>query len=209
MKKEVLVALAIGAGMAVASVPASAYEGGDWRTTIGMTNVAPDSTNGDTAVGDLKVDDATQLSFTGAYFFTDSFAVELLASLPFQHDVKVGGLSGVTTKHLPPTLDLQWYFNNSSPITPYIGAGVNWTTFFRTTSYGEVAGAFPGTKIEIDDSFGYALQAGLDYAFTENLFMNVDFRYISIESDVKAGGAKIGKAEINPTTVGVSLGYRF
>ena len=39
--------------------------------------------------------------------------------------------------------------------------------------------------------------------------MNVDVRYIQIESDVKANGTKIGKAEINPVTVGINVGYRF
>ena len=39
--------------------------------------------------------------------------------------------------------------------------------------------------------------------------MNVDVRYISIESDVKLNGVKAGTAEIDPLTVGVSLGYRF
>ena len=205
MRKELLISLAIGAGMAIASLPASAYEGGDWRTTIGMTNIQPDNPVLD---DNGSVDDATQLSFTGAYFFTDNLALELLASLPFQHDVTADGIApgaGIAVEHLPPTLSLQWYFNNESPVTPYIGAGVNYTIFLDETGYGALA----GVDVSVDDSVGFALQAGLDYSFTDNLFMNVDFRYISIESDASVGGSDIGKVEINPTTVGVSLGYKF
>lgn len=43
----------------------------------------------------------------------------------------------------------------------------------------------------------------------DKLFINIDLRYIDTEADVKANGVVIGKAEINPTTVGVSLEYRF
>ena len=140
MKKQMVIALAAAAAMASGS--AMAYEGGDWRTTIGMTNIKPEQTNGNVTLPapidgtvDLNVKDATQLTFTGAYFFTDGLALELLASLPFEHDVTVGGLEGITTKHLPPTLSLQWYFNNSSAVTPYLGVGANWTTFFSTKTY--------------------------------------------------------------------------
>ena len=34
------------------------------------------------------------------------------------------------TKHLPPTLSLQYYFTNKSRITPFVGAGINYTYFF-------------------------------------------------------------------------------
>jgi len=204
MKKRTISALAaLAATASLVAAPASAYDKGDWRTTIGITNIQPDNPVLDDGA---TVDDATQLSFTGAYFFTDSLALELLASLPFQHDVSVPEAgAGISIKHLPPTLSLQWHFNNSSPVTPYVGAGANWTIFFDETGYGALAGA----DVELDDSFGYALQAGLDYAFTDNLFMNVDVRYIDIESDVKIGGSDIGKADINPVTAGVSIGYKF
>jgi outer membrane protein len=203
MKKEILISLAIAAGLALASTQASAYEAGDWRSTIGMTNIDPKQQNRTDL--NIQVDDATQLSFTGAYFFTDSLAVELLASLPFEHDMSAGGTEGVSTKHLPPTLNLQWHFNNSSKITPYVGAGLNYTIFFSTRTYG----VYSAADVDIDNSLGYSLQAGLDYQIDENLFFNIDLRYIDIESDVKVDGTSIGDVEIDPTLVGVSLGYRF
>jgi outer membrane protein len=203
MKKEILISLAIAAGLALASTQASAYEAGDWRTTIGMTNIDPKQQNRTDL--SIQVDDATQLSFTGAYFFTDSLAVELLASLPFEHDMSASGVEGVSTKHLPPTLNLQWHFNNTSKITPYVGAGLNYTIFFSTRTYG----VYSGADVDIDNSLGYSLQAGLDYQIDENLFFNIDLRYIDIESDVKVDGTSIGDVEIDPTLVGISLGYRF
>jgi outer membrane protein len=214
MKKQMIIALAAVAAMA--SGTAMAYEGGDWRTTIGMTNVDPEQRNGQAeAFGttfDISVDDATQLSFTGAYFFTDALALELLASLPFEHDIALidtgvpaVGQAGATTKHLPPTLTLQYHFNSGGKVIPYVGLGYNYTYFFSTKGYG----ALNGADVEIDASSGGTVQLGLDYMLSDNMFLNVDYRYISIESDVKVGGAKVGVAKINPTLVGVSLGYKF
>jgi len=207
MKKKMIIALAAIAAMASGS--AFAYEGGDWRTTIGMTNIQPEQTNGQIDIGggpvDVKVDDATQLSFTGAYFFTPGLALELLASLPFQHDITIDGAAGVSTKHLPPTLTLQYHFNSGGTVIPYLGLGLNYTTFLSTKAYG----AYAGADVDIEDSTGAAFQAGLDYMINDNLFVNVDLRYVQLESDIKVGGTKVGKAEINPTIVGVSLGYKF
>ena len=208
MKKQMIIAMAAVAAMASGSV--MAFEKGDWVFKAGLTNVDPKQDNGTVDLGDgndldIVVDDDTSVSLIGQYFFTDAFAIELLASLPFEHDFTVGGLAGASTQHLPPTLSLQYHFNTGGTVIPYLGLGANWTTFFSTESYGDLAGA----DIKLDDSFGVAAQAGIDYMFTEKLMVNLDVRYIQIESDVKVGGAKVGTAKINPVTVGLNVGYRF
>ena len=207
MNKQMIIALAALATMA--SGTASAFEAGDWVFKAGTTNVDPEQTNGSPADLDVVVDDDSSLSLTGAYFFTDAIALELLASLPFEHDYTAGGLSGGSTKHLPPTLTLQYHFNSGGTFIPYVGVGMNYTYFFSQKTYGALEDALSGAKAELDDSYGYAVQAGIDYMFTDKLYMNVDVRYIDIEPDLKVGGSKVGKVEINPTTVGLNVGYRF
>lgn len=202
---QTLSVLGIAAVAALLTGPAAAYDKGDWTFKTGMINIDPEQTNGDTAVGELVVDDDTSLQFTGTYFVADNWGLELLAALPFDHDWTVDNLTGGTVRHLPPTLTLQRYFQNSSPIVPYVGVGLNYTTFFSEKAFGDLAGA----DIDIDDSFGYSVQVGADYNFTDQLFMNVDVRYIQIEGDVSVNGAEIGEAEINPLVVGVGVGYRF
>jgi len=53
--------------------------------------------------------------------------VELLAALPFEHDISIadGAVNG-KTQHLPPTLTLQYYplGGTQARVQPYIGAGV-------------------------------------------------------------------------------------
>jgi len=90
--------------------------------------VAPKSDNGDILGGaDVNVDDKTGFAFTLGYRFHDKMGVELLAALPFKHDLQVDGVTDGTTKHLPPTLTLQYYplGGTQARVQPYVGAGIN------------------------------------------------------------------------------------
>jgi len=211
MKKQMIIALAAVAAMASGS--AMAFEGGDWTFKAGITNVDPQQDNSGVDGLDIDVSEDTALSLTGAYFFTPGLALELLASTPFEHAYVVSNETGVlgsgSTQHLPPTLSLQYHFNSGGTIIPYLGVGVNYTIFFSQENSALLTENLGGAKAELDDSAGYALQAGLDYMFTDNLFMNLDLRYIDIEPDLKIGGSKVGTVKINPTTVGINVGYKF
>jgi len=211
MKKQMIFALAAVAAMASGS--AFAFEGGDWTFKAGLTNVDPKQENSGVDGLDIDVSEDTSASLLGSYFFTPALALELLASLPFEHAYVVsaasGALGGGSTKHLPPTLSLQYHFNSGGTIIPYVGAGINYTIFFSQKNDAALTSSLGGAKAELDDSVGYALQAGIDYMFTDNLFMNLDLRYIDIEPDLKVGGTKIGTVEIDPTTVGINIGYKF
>ena len=48
-----------------------------------------------------------------------------------------------------------------------------------------------------------------DIDVAPNWFMNVDVRYISIESDASLNGVGIGTVEIDPWIVGLNVGTRF
>jgi outer membrane protein len=190
----------------ILAVPAYAQEAGQWLVRVGATSINPDSDNGTlfipTAV-DVDVDDAWGLTFNVSYFFTERWAVELLAAAPYNHefDLKGTGISG-ETDHLPPTLSVQYHFPVSERITPYVGLGVNWTIFFDEDLSVPV-------NLELDDSVGVAAQLGMDIDLNENWFMNVDVRYIKIESDAEVAGVDVGTVKINPWLFGVNVGYRF
>ncbi|QBF31326.1 OmpW family protein [Thalassococcus sp. S3] len=185
---------------------ASAQQMGDWRFGVGIANVNPKSDNGTLTPGAVTVDDNTQISFTAAYFFRDNLGIELLAATPFEHDISIAGLGGIgSTKHLPPTLSLVYYFPTAGTVTPFVGAGINYTTFFDE----EASGAIAGQDLSIDDSFGFALQAGVEFALTDRSALRLDARYIDIEADVSLDGANIGTVEIDPVVLGVSYIMNF
>lgn len=138
----------------------------------------------------------------GVYFITPNLATELVLTYPQKHDVTLAGNNIGTIKHLPPTLMLQWHFIPNGQIRPYVGAGINYTMFSSVKL--SIAGA------DIDrSSFGFALGAGVDFRVAPKWFVNLDAKYVQIETDVKLNGAKLTTLGINPWLLSVGVGYRF
>lgn len=177
-------------------------EAGDWLFRAGGSMVAPKSDN-HSVVG---VEDGYMVTFNGTYFVTNRWAVEVLAALPFTHDIELNGGGTVgETKHLPPTVSAQYHFLPDGAVRPYVGAGLNYTFMFEEDLRGPLAGA----ELELDDSVGWAAQIGVDIDLSDNLFLNAEVRYLDIDTDAKVNGADFGTVEIDPILVGVNLGFRF
>lgn len=195
---------AMAAATLFTAVPAVAHDAGDWLVKVGVTHIKPKSDNGkviDNSVG-IDVGSSTRPSFSVTYMATKNVGIELLGAFPFKHDIDAAGLGNIgSTRHLPPTLSLQWHFLPDSRVQPYVGVGVNYTTFFRTRS---VLG-----DLHLSDSWGLAAQAGADIQLDKNWFMSADVRYIDINSKVRLNGEHIGKVRIDPFVATVGIGYRF
>ena len=189
------------AGMTTVST-ASAHEQGDWLLRFGASYVNPDSNNSPL----VSVDSATSFTFNVGYMMTDHWAVELLAAYPFKHDIDlVGGAKVGSTKHLPPTLNIQYHFVPGNKIQPYFGVGVNYTTFFSE----KTTGALAGTDLSLGDSWGLGAQLGVDIPLNDQWFLNGDIRYIDIETKAKLDGADLGKVKIDPWVYSLNVGVRF
>jgi len=181
---------------------ATAMEQGDWLIRIGASNVDPKSNNHEL----VSVDSGTSATINFTYMMTASWAVEVLAAYPFEHDLYlVDGPEVGSTKHLPPTVSLQYHFMPDSTFQPYIGAGVNYTTFFSEKLYGPLE----GNKLSLDDSWGLAAEIGADFMLGEAWFLNVSARFIDINTDAKVNGENFGKVNIDPWVYGAHVGFRF
>lgn len=186
--------------LAATAGQAMAYEAGDIVLRAGIATVSPDVTD-NTAVGVLDVDDNTQLGLTGTYFVSPSFGIELLAATPFEHDITAAGTKIGSTKHLPPTISAQWYPQVGAKFHPYVGAGLNYTMFFEDD--------IPGADLELSDSVGLALEAGVDIDITDKLVLNASVWKIDINTDVSVNGTDIGELEIDPFAYMIGVGYKF
>ena len=196
---------------ALVSAPlAMAHEAGDMFIRGGLVNVMP-SVNDNTGAGlDLDVDNNLQVGVTATYMYTDNIGVELLAATPFTHDITAGGTKVGETSHLPPSLMAQYYFGTaSSDARPYLGAGLNYTVFFDEKLSTDLDQNGQTDTLSLDDSFGLALQAGVDYNISENLFVNASIWYMDINTDVTVNGAATGDLDIDPVSVMASIGYTF
>lgn len=231
--------IAAAVALACASVAGQAYEQGDWILRLGATTVDPD-TQSDTInlptglQAEAEVDNDTQLGIIPAYMITDQLAIEVLAATPFEHNIEAqgqGAISGTnldagSTKHLPPTVSLQWYpLAGPGRWQPYIGAGLNYTVFFDENVDNQLVGllgnltngAVNDADLSLDDSFGIAFQAGMDVAIDEHWAFNAGVWYIDLDTEAeitaKASGATAAKVkfdvQLDPWVYNVGIAYRF
>jgi outer membrane protein len=205
--------IALAAVHALAATPALAQSAGSWTLGVGAHNVEPTSDNGTltaTPLGNLQVDVGSNVrpTITGEYFVMDNLGVEVLASLPFEHDINVVGVGKVgSTKHLPPTVSLQYHFGQGK-VRPFVGVGVNYTIFFSTDSDGPIA----GTDLELSNSWGLAGHLGVDFQVGEKGAIRLDYRKIDIDTDVTLNGADLGTnntVNIDPSVYGIAYVFQF
>lgn len=192
---------------AFASPAVLAHQAGDILVRGGLAFVSPQTSSDDVlGTGELDIDSNMQLGLTISYMLTDNWGVELLAATPFSHSVSTPGLGEVAkVKHLPPTLMAQYYFGDAnSKVRPYVGAGINYTTFFDE----EGRGALAGTDVSVDSSWGLAGQVGLDMAINDRWFVNASAWLIDIDTDVHTAVGTINTS-IDPVAFMFGVGYRF
>lgn len=205
--------LALLAALALAAMPAFAQSAGSFTLGIGAHNVAPKSGNGvltATPLGNLSMDvsDNIRPTVTGEYFIKDNLGIEVIAALPFQHDIAVEGVGKVgSTKHLPPTVSLQYHFGGEK-VRPFVGLGVNYTAFFSTKTEGPIA----GTDLDLSNSWGLAGHVGIDFKVGTKGAIRVDYRKIDIDTKVKLNGADLGSnntVNIDPSVYGIAYVIQF
>jgi len=201
MKKHVLTALAIAAASLVSTQAFAQAKEGPWMVRARAVNLS--SANTDTTGLGLTVNDIVLPEVDVSYFFSPNLAVELILTVPQEHDVKANGTKLGTLSQLPPTLLAQYHFNLKG-YKPYVGAGINYTKF--TTSDIKL-GTTPVTPDA--SSWGGALQVGVDVPLSGNMYFNFDVKKVWIGTNINAGGASAGSLRVDPLLVGVGLGWRF
>mgnify|MGYP000098921191 CR=1 FL=1 len=212
MKKLTVAALAL---TTLLSGNAFAHEAGEFFIRAGSATVRPTEGAGGTlgSLGGFDVSNNTQLGLTFTYMATDNIGVELLAATPFRHKIGTAATGDIATvHHLPPTLMAQWYFgDSSSKLRPYVGVGVNYTTFFdeSVNDTGKKTGI---SDLSLKDSWGAAGQVGMDYLINRDWLINASVWYMDIDTDVrfKAGGQQQSiNTRLDPWVFMFSAGYRF
>ena len=214
-------------GLVCSTGSALAYEAGDVILRAGIASVQPDESssaleiNGTAAAGTgAGVNGDEQLGLTGTYMLTANIGVGLLAATPFEHDITANGLGPAIdagdTKHLPPTLTLQYFpMAPSSAFQPYVGVGINYTAFFDEGVDSDLEAALgeTGGDLELDDSIGLALEAGFDFAIDDHWVINAAVWYIDIETSADFtfdSGTRIkADVDIDPWVYMLGVGYKF
>lgn len=214
------------AALALMSASAQAHRAGDVIVRAGAAVIDPRESS-----SELRVDGAAlantgvtissdwSLGLTATWMLSDNLGIELLAATPFQRSLGIRGLGGLgidsvgSTKHLPPTVSLQYFFfNPEASVRPYVGVGVNYTTFFEEKLSSEMKSVLQASNLELDDSVGVALQFGVDWRLNERWLVNAAVWRIDLETtatlDSALGRVKVD-VDLDPWAYMVGVGYRF
>jgi outer membrane protein len=222
MKKSLLLTVFLVAAIQATNV--FAYEKGDWILRVGAATVNPDDDSSNLELDGaglpgtgVDVDSDTQVGLTATYMFHDNWGLGILAATPFKHDIDLDGVAGLDdvgdTKHLPPTVTVQYHFDTDSRVKPYVGAGLNYTTFFSEDLDDGIENALGAQDIKLDDSTGLALEFGIDVHFGENMLFNASVWHIDIDTkadiDLRGGSEIEVDVDIDPWVYMVGIGWRF
>ncbi|TXG85476.1 MAG: OmpW family protein [Sphingomonadales bacterium] len=195
-------------------------EAGDFQIRLRAIGVLPTESAGGInpalPTASVGVDNAYTGEVDFTYFFTKHIGAELILATS-NHDVTGrGALSGIgkiiDARVLPPTLTVQYHFNPDGKFRPYLGAGVNYSVFYGVDATQTLVDAIGPVDVSADSSLGWAVQGGIDYAIDKHWFVNVDLKYVSLDTRVtlhQGATRNSVNVDLDPLIVGVGVGYRF
>lgn len=219
-----LAGIAMGAALVGGSTGALAQDGiaaGDVLLRVRGILVAPNEKSGSVLPAfpgeKASVNNSFMPEVDVTYMATPNIGFELIAATT-KH--RASGRTGTTgtlgrlasTWVLPPTLTAQYHFAPEGRVRPYVGAGLNYTVFWNEKASDALEGAVGRTRVHMKDSFGWAAQAGVDIDVSPKMFVNLDVKYIDIDTTARLRTTAIGeqrlKLHLDPLVFGIGIGFR-
>lgn len=203
---------------------------------VGYTHIYPHASATD-AVGpllpgppsgvSLDVKDKGTLFVSFSKPLNDNMEVELALGYPPTHDVTAKLASSLPpnvlvhqgqviakVRQIAPTLFLNYKFGDAdSRWRPFVGVGVNYTSFDKrqSTAEGNALNGGP-TDIRLTDSWGLAGQVGLSYRIDDKWSINGSIASARVKSKLTAttsGAARTIDIRFHPVVYTVTAGYAF
>ena len=223
MKKQTLSLAALAVALAL---PGQAFaKAGDVQIKLLGTLVAPNGKIKDVKIDRIglpagtqtKADDNMVPTIAVEYFVADNISLETIAGVT-QHDVDGrGALAGAglvsDAKIVPATLTLKYHFGKDGGVQPYIGAGPSYFIFIDEKP-GATAMALGATRQKMNDTFGVALQAGIDVPVNaKGLAVTFDAKRYFLRPTARwfAGTTEVlrTKHRLDPWVLSAGVAFRF
>lgn len=150
-------------------------------------------------------------------FFSNRISIEVMAAavkqgVSFTGRTRPAGAAGGDLNMVPITGVLQFHLLPNGTIDPYVGAGAAYILFDSVDDPRDF-GDLNVRSIDFKDDAGLALNAGISFAITPRLAINVDGKYVPLKSNAKAvfvtGPDSTVKVDINPAIFSAGLSFRF
>ncbi len=192
----------------LATLLAAGTANAQFYTAIGASNTMPDSDNGILAGEDADVNDAWAVSGSLGYRFSPSVFVDFSTGITESgHSVRLTGLGEVASlDQRPMTLSLNYQFLPESKFRPYLSLGYGW----NQVSNERTEGALSGLGINVGNGSGFLWGGGADVLLNDNWFLRGDLKKMDFDAMVNIETlGNVGKAEVNPLYLQLSVGYQF
>ena len=159
------------------------------------------------------------------HHFPDNFALELALGYPPLSKVKGYGPATLgstpydgqvisSARWISPTLLVEYNFlPATAPLRPYIGVGVNYTTFYDrdSTAAGNAASGGP-TRISLTSSVGPAVTGGVTYRVSDHWAMHASYGWSQVRTRFTGdtdGYVRSTHISFGPQALIISGGYSF
>ena len=159
------------------------------------------------------------------HHFPDNFALELALGYPPLSKVKGSGPATLgstpydgqvisSARWISPTLLVEYNFlPATAPLRPYIGVGVNYTTFYDrdSTAAGNAASGGP-TRISLTSSVGPAVTGGVTYRISDHWAMHASYGWSQVRTRFTGdtdGYVRSTHISFGPQALIISGGYSF
>ncbi len=189
----------------------------DWIFKVGVSRYDTHSkTTGISGIGippgaDAQVGDATTVIFVLDRVLTPNLCAELVLGVPPRIHARATGSVAflgsdiLSAKNWAPTALINYHFGDpGQALRPYVGIGVNYTSFRSIRSS-------LAPKVEMSDSVGLAVQAGLSYALNKQLGLFASVARVEVKSDLVATASTVLTTTIDfrPVIFSAGLSYKF
>ncbi len=213
------------------AVPAQAQQN---TVRLGVSNVQPHSSasdfTGPFTPGGISVEvlNKRTLFLSISREINDQWDVELALGAPPTHDIALtinnpalpasgqalSGQIGARVRQVAPTLFANYkFFDKTSALRPFVGIGVNYTRFDKTSSTAAGDALNGGaTSISLRDSTGLAAQGGVVYRFNDLWSVSATLATARIKSKITAntlGIERTADIRFTPRVLTLALGYSF
>ena len=164
---------------------------------------------------DVEPDESVMYGVNLTYFIQNYLSLELSVDYTETDvDLKALGLSGDAGdfESIPVLLSLRAHLSTNTKVSPYLlfGIGYFFNDFDQNNSTIEYIYG-PGADVDVDDSFGFHVGGGVEVFVSENVALNLDFKYIwtEVETSVNVAGFTDEDLDMDSFVAGLGIKYYF
>jgi outer membrane protein len=200
-KHEWLLACLIGVAVA-GPVRADSEVPRHWIARIGIHPVQPKPDG----LSEFEVDSGAGFSLGATYLFSKHWALELFGAFPRAHELHAAHDDRVGSfEMIPTTATVQYHIADAAGRTrAYVGIGLGHASIGSE----QTTGSLTGRTLDIDDASGVAVAAGLDMSIGSLWFVNLDARWLDLNSTLRLADRGSERFVIDPFLFGLSIGRR-